>query len=783
MNYSVTSAIFQNSRLSGGRKLLLCARLVTVTMKTLSIFGLASLLFATAFVYPSAAQSNSSVRFLVRYGTNTLGNVDVELFDSQKPVTVSNFLYYAQSGAYSNTILHDCTVNFAVVGGYGTVANPSSVADFTVLNRIQTGAAITNESAVGQYYGNVFGTLGMALDRNPLNPTNSLPNSATSPWFFNLGNNTAALDGQGFTVFGRITTSEGTNTLQYFNTLAALNRIITTTNPACSAVRLSPTDQNVILDQLPVGPFLRSSTCAQIKDLFNVQVLMVNAPDLVGPSLVVSNPAANLIITNGTLIVSGAAYDNFAVSNVVVELNGGAAIEVATTNGTWSTTLTNLPGGTNVIVVRAQDTSSNFTEVTRRIFHRVKVPLDLTIVGSGTVSGASDGDLLEVGRNYTLTAKPAKNNLFADWSGSVSTLTPKLTFEMDTNVTLTATFGTNLFPAVQGTYNGLFSDTNDFQQASAGFVTIKVGKTGTSSGKVLLNGGSHSVKGSLNAFGLGSFLVARKGTNALQLNLSLDLTNGTDQLIGTVSEVTSNSSTIWTAQLLTDRAYFDGKLNVATQAGKYTIVLPADTNSAAGPEGDSFGAVTLSTKGAVSLSGTLADGTKVTQKTSISKNGDWPLYVPLYKGKGALISWVNFTNQPDSDVIGAFNWFKQTQTAKYYGGGFTNEALLVGSTFVASKTNNVLSWSNALVAFLGGNLSADFTNAIGIDAKNKVTNLGTNKLSLSLNKSSGTFKGSVTSPTGGKALSFSGAVLQNQTNGSGFLLGTNRSSRVVISPE
>ncbi|MBK8002141.1 MAG: hypothetical protein IPK15_26460 [Verrucomicrobia bacterium] len=283
---------------------------------------------------------------------------------------------------------------------------------------------------------------------------------------------------------------------------------------------------------------------------------------------------------------------------------------------------------------------------------------------------------------------------------------------------------------MQGTYNGLFSDTNDFQQASAGFLTLKVGKTGASSGKLMLNGGSHSVKGNLSAFGLGSFLVARKGTNPVQLELSLDLTNGTDQLTGTVSEVTSNSTTIWTAQLLTDRAYFDGKINIATQAGKYTIVLPTDTNSAAGPVGDGFGAVSVTTKGAVSLTGTLPDGTKITQKTSLSKNGDWPLYVPLYKGKGSLISWVNFTNQPDSDLLGLFNWFKQTQTAKYYAGGFTNEALLVGSRFVPSATNNILGLPNALVSFLGGNLSADFTNAIGIDAKNKVTNLGSNKLSL-----------------------------------------------------
>lgn len=748
-------------------------------MKALSIFSLATLLVTLGLVETSSAQSNSTVRFRIRYGVTTLGNVDVELFDSQKPITVSNFLYYTQSGAYSNTILDTCFPNFEVQGGFGVITNPTSAGSFTVLHEIPTGPAITNESAVGQYYGNAYGTLAMALQRNPNNPNAGLPNSATAAWFFNLSNNVSRLDSQSYTVFGRITTSEGTNTLQYFNTLAALNRIVSTGNTNCSTARLYPDGNRIVLPDLPVGPFLPSSTCPRYIDLFAVEVIMLSGPDLVGPTLSVLNPAANLVVTNGEVLVSGSAYDNFAVSNVVVELNGGPGLVVATNSGAWITTLTNLPGGTNVIVAKAYDTSGNVTEATRRIFHRVRVPFGLTIVGSGSVSGATNGQLLDIGRNYMITAKPAKDNLFAQWSGSSSSLNPKLSFEMDTNYALTATFGTNLFPSVQGAYNGLFYDTNDLQQVSAGFLTLKVGKTGTSSGKLLQNGKSYSVKGVLNAFGIGSFSVVRKGINPVQLDLSLDLTNATDQLLGTVSEQ-ANTGTVWSAQLIADRATFDGKVNVATQAGKYTLIFQADTNSIAGPEGDGFGAVTVSTKGAVSLAGTLPDGTKATQKTSISKSGSWPLYLPLYKGRGALISWVNFTSNNDTDLNGLFNWFKQTQTAKLYPHGFTNESTLIGARFLASKTNNLLAASNALVSFVGGNLASDFTNSISIDAKNKVTNLDTNKLTLKFNMTQGTFSGSVTPPNGGKSLAFSGAVIQSQTNGSGFLVGTNRSSRVSL---
>jgi len=211
------------------------------------------------------------------------------------------------------------------------------------------------------------------------------------------------------------------------------------------------------------------------------------------------------------------------------------------------------------------------------------------------------------------------------------------------------------------------------------------------------------------------------------------------------------------------------------------LIIPIDTNSAAGPGGDGFGTVSVSTAGAVSFSGTLADGTKVTQKTTLSKNGQWPFYAPLYQGRGSLISWVAFTNETDTDFDGLFNWFKQAQTAKYYPGGFTNEAMIGGSRFVPpTATNLVINITNGIVGFTNGNLTTDFTNLVMLDAKGKVLNQGANKLSLSISKSSGTFSGSVTPPDGGKTISFKGALLQKQNSGSGFFLGTNASGRVSL---
>ena len=119
-----------------------------------------------------------------------LGTVEINLYDNATPATVSNFLNYVNSGAFTDSILHRSIPGFVIQGG-GFItdinAQPSS---------ITTNPAVANEPT----YSNVRGTIAMAKFDND-------PNSATSQWFINLANNAANLDSQngGFTVFGEVT--------------------------------------------------------------------------------------------------------------------------------------------------------------------------------------------------------------------------------------------------------------------------------------------------------------------------------------------------------------------------------------------------------------------------------------------------------------------------------------------------------------------------------------------------------------------------------------------------
>jgi hypothetical protein len=94
----------------------------------------------------------------------------------------------------------------------------------------------------------------------------------------------------------------------------------------------------------------------------------------------------------------------------------------------------------------------------------------------------------------------------------------------------------------------------------------------------------------------------------------------------------------------------------------------------------------------------------------------------------------------------------------------------------------ILSLTNATLTISGGNLALDFTNSLALAPGSRVTNLSSNRFTLSFSLSTGLISGSATDPSSGKALSFKGVVLEKQNAGFGFLLGTNLSSRVVLAP-
>jgi hypothetical protein len=174
------------------------------------------------------------------------------------------------------------------------------------------------------------------------------------------------------------------------------------------------------------------------------------------------------------------------------------------------------------------------------------------------------------------------------------------------------------------------------------------------------------------------------------------------------------------------------------------------------------------------------------QKVPVSKNGDWPLYVPLYAGKGSLRSWVTFASQETSDFNGDSTWSKPVVSkARHYPSGFVHSQPIIGSRYIApaGPTDRILNLTEAEVTFSGGNLSQSSTNEVVLGLASRVTNnTPAAKLSLAFTLSTGLFKGSFIPAGTTKAIPFGGAVLQAATNASGYFLGTNQSGRVSLNP-
>lgn len=393
--------------------------------------------------------------------------------------------------------------------------------------------------------------------------------------------------------------------------------------------------------------------------------------------------------------------------------------------------------------------------------------------GRGTIKPQLDGELLTVGKTYTIAAVPASDEVFVRWSRGATSSIPNITFVMTSNLVLEVTFTNNPYLERKGLYNGLFYEVAEVHSHSSGSISLTPTERGTYTGKLRIGAANYSLSGTLDLGQKGTNTIIRKGTNAL--TVELDFGSSSNQVVGRVTDGT------WEAPLMADRNLFNAKTNPCAFAGNYTLILPGQDASADGPEGDGFGTVKVDANGLASLTGTLADGTKFSSKTPISTLGQWPVYAAL---PGAtIISWMTFADRPTDDLTGLLSWIKTAQPkSKLYRSGFTNETLAVGSSFVRPEDPNgtLLELTDTTIAFSAGNLTAPFRNDISWGPKNKITNLSANKLSLKLNAAQGLFTGTVTDPNTGKASKFSGALLQKQNRGSGFMPGTNSTSLVVI---
>ncbi len=337
------------------------------------------------------------------------------------------------------------------------------------------------------------------------------------------------------------------------------------------------------------------------------------------------------------------------------------------------------------------------------------------------------------------------------------------------------------FVPLQGTYNGLAIQTNAPSQLSSGLLKLVLGETGSFTANLTMSGTRRTFAGQFDQNGNATNTIAGGGSFLTWVILSLDLTNGTEEITGTVS------NNLYQSELVADLATFS-KANGCPQTGVYTfVVMPLSDNDSTLPQGWGYGTLKVGATGTGSFSGALGDGTKLSGTVPVSKYGTAPLYSQLYGNKGAFVGWLSFTN---GTVESTMDWFRPpVNGSHYFAGGIATNTVLIASKYVAPAKGESLidltnTAGNAILAIGGGDLGGPLSNAVTIVTNNTVTILsGTvTNLKLKVASKTGTFSGSFLQPVTHKTVKFQGIVLQLQDFGAGFFTGTNATGFVTITP-
>jgi hypothetical protein len=395
-------------------------------------------------------------------------------------------------------------------------------------------------------------------------------------------------------------------------------------------------------------------------------------------------------------------------------------------------------------------------------------PLTITLHGAGSVTPNLNGQSLIVGHSYQLTAIPATGSRFVAWGGGVTGTSPALTFVMSSNLVIDATFETDVAWLAQGTYYGLFAESDEVRHERSGNFVLTATSRGTYSGKLQVGGRKFGMKGLVASDGKGTNVILRPLMTPLTVEVSLAAGRAT----GRVSDGT------WSATLAGDRQFYHARTNPAPFALNYTLIIPADQNVLTGPRGDGYGTVKVDRKGMATFVGMLADGTKATQKVALSQEGYWPFYLGVYKGGGSVLGWLGVTNNLD-EVGGLLSWIKPSIYGRYYAGGFTNESLVAGSSYVPPTPEERLGAAQPLdVTCAGANLPANITGHLMVLPNGKMVSDPDQLFKYGMSPSSGLFRGTVLDASTGKPRVFSGVKLQKWSIGRGLVLGTNAVGQV-----
>jgi uncharacterized repeat protein (TIGR03803 family) len=489
-------------------------------------------------------------------------------------------------------------------------------------------------------------------------------------------------------------------------------------------------------------------------------------------------------------VLSGTASDAVELQNVTywitnknngvtTTLSGQATLAAGLRSvSNWTIQTTLLPG-TNILALQ----SSNYANLGSAVahtafFYQVTAPLQLLAspTGLGKITGVTNDANLYIGERYTVTAKPAFNCWLTNWSenGSVVGSNETLTFIMESNLTVTANFASNLFVGMAGRYDGIFfpSYAEGATEETSGLIENLLLKTnGIYSGKMYLAGSAYSLAGAFDRAGNATERITG-GKVILQMNIPWQ--TSPRQINGLVQ----GDSGGWISSNLNLYA-------AATNLGNfpaYTLLLAQDTNISGAPPSYGYAVVT-NTGRMVKITGILSDGTPFSRSEPINDQNEFPVYANLYGGKGLLLGQLSLSAGIFGAVpAGNVTWIKPLSATGLYKSGFTTALGVEGSPWTNSAAAlAALFTTNAQLVISGGGLASNVVCAVRLTSTDTLQLVsGSPRFSSgSVNRVNGEFKVLFLNAAGKKVTAY-GTILQNTNLGGGFFLGTTEAGTITL---
>ena len=523
-------------------------------------------------------------------------------------------------------------------------------------------------------------------------------------------------------------------------------------------------------------------------------VRILDFVDTSAPSLTLTAPLANAIVSSSSVTIFGTAKDDKGLQAVQVQHNGGAWVD-ATLIGSpqlsnFSLAITATPG-LNALVIRSVDEKGKISALTKRSF-TYKVPSTLTVninpAGAGTVTaGFAPSSTRDVGLTYKITATPKAGFFFSGWSANqqdiglpLTTYPAAVSFVMKPGLTLTANFfSLSGVSTYAGTYQAVLEP--NFSQATpgnsnVGFATLSVtSTTGVVSGKVFIDGVSQSFTGQVlggtvlftpaRSYELG---IVRKGKPTI--TFTAQVSGGTNSNANFVYGSYQNGSFQPDGIIFAYRSPYSSKSKVPTSlvtgtSQRYNLIFPSVPDQpgiSAYPPGTGIGSLILGSDGSAKIAGTLADNTTFTASTTLSSKHTVPLFASLYTNQGHIAGNINVVGPtvPGYDAYGVnLYWACPAQPkAQWYPLGWTKSLFidLVGAKYVvplATANQSVIPGlgpvdatntnGNATLTFMDGLLTSTQNFPVKISTKNLVTPLPlkTKNFTLTLTPTTGEITG------------------------------------------